>query len=247
MQHQLTYQLKTLRLGGMCESLEVRLKQATDDNLGYLEFLELIVEDEIARREARKLTRRLKQAQFEEEKTLEGFDFASHPHLPRRKIKDLAACRFIIKQENILICGPCGVGKTHLAQAIGHQACRMGYKVFFSKSSHLFRQLAAARADGSWDDKVRGYGKVDLLIIDDFGLKNLTTQQADDIYEVVAERHLKGGMLFTSNRSVDDWLGLFPDPIFANSVLDRFAHNAHQITIKGESYRKNKKPTEMTD
>jgi DNA replication protein DnaC len=246
MQHHLMTRLKQLQLGRMCESLEVRLKQAQEGNLGYLDFLELIVGDEIGRREARKLTARISKARFEEEKTLEGFDFASNPHLPVRHLKDLATCRFIELRQNALLCGPVGVGKTHLAQAIGHQACRMGYKVFFTKASHLFRHLAAARAEGTWDDLIREYGKVDLLIIDDFGLKNLSLLQADDIYEVVSERHIKGGLLFTSNRKVDDWLGLFPDPIFANSVLDRLAHNAHQIILEGDSYRKKKRPVEMT-
>lgn len=246
MQHQLITQLKTLRLGGMCQSLEVRLKQATEGNLGYLDFLELIIGDEISRREARKLDVRITKARFEEEKTLEGFDFAVNPHLPVRQLKDLATCQFIAQQQNVLLCGPVGVGKSHLAQAIGHQACRIGYKVLFTKASHLFRHLAAARSEGTWDDQIRECGKVDVLIIDDFGLKSLTPQQADDIYEVVSEHPLKGGLLFTSNRKVDDWLGLFPDPIFGNSVLDRFTHNAHQITIEGDSYRKKKRPMELT-
>ena len=246
MQHQLMHQLKSLRLGGMSESLELRLKQAEDASLGYMTFLELILEDEISRRAARKMTNRIKQAHFEEEKTLEAFDFGSNPHLPVRSFKDLETCLFIEQKQNVLLCGPVGVGKTHLAQGLGHAACRKGYKVRFIKASHLFRNLAVARMEGNWDAQIRSYGKVDLLIIDDFGLKALTPVQADDIYEVVSERHLKGGMLFTSNRKVEDWLGLFPDPIYGNSILDRFAHNAHQITIEGESYRKKKRPNTIT-
>lgn len=244
MQHHLIDKLKILRLGGLAETLEYRVKQAQDGNLGYGEFLELIVQDEIERREARKLKARIAKASFEEEKTLEAFDFSSNPQIPARKIRDLGACSFIERRENVIICGPVGVGKTHLAQGIGHQACRMGHKVLFTKTSHMFRNLAAARADGSWDERIRDYGRADLLLIDDFGLKSLTQSQADDFYEIVSDRHLKGGMLLTSNRKVDDWLGLFPDPIFGNSVLDRFAHNAHQLVIEGESYRKNKRPTE---
>lgn len=245
MRHHLISQLKTLRLGGISESLDVRLKQSQESSLGYLEFLELIIQDEISRRAARKMTNRIKQAQFEEEKTLEEFDFVSNPHVPVRTVKDLESCGFLQQKQNVLLCGPVGVGKTHLAQGLGHAACRMGYKVRFTKASHMFRLLAAARIEGNWDEQIRALGKVDLLIIDDFGLKNLTNQQADDIYEVVSERHLKGGMLFTSNRKVEDWLGLFPDPIYGNSVLDRFAHNAHQITIQGESYRRNKRPKDL--
>lgn len=244
MQHQLIERLKILRLGGLAETLEYRVKQAQDGNLGYNEFLNLIVQDEIERREARKVKLRLSKACFEEEKTLEGFDFAKNPAVPVRKVRDLGACSFIERHENVIICGFVGVGKTHIAQGIGHQACRLGYKVLFTKASHMFRDLAAARADGSWDERIRDYGRVDLLIVDDFGLKNLNQPQADDFYELVSERHLKGGMLFTSNRMVDDWLALFPDPVFGNSALDRFTHNAHQLRIEGESYRKNKRPTE---
>lgn len=242
MQHQLIDRLKTLRLGGITETLDLRIRQAQSDNLGYQEFLEIIVGDEIERREARKLKQRLTKASFEEEKTLEGFNFGFNPNIPVRKIKDLAACNFLHRQENIIICGLPGVGKTHLAQAIGHHACRMGHSVLFTKTAQLFRKLAAARADDTWEDRIREYARVDLLILDDFGLKALSTAQADDLGEIVSERYLKGGMLFTSNRRVEDWLSLFPDAVFANSVLDRMAHNAHQIVIEGESYRRNRRP-----
>ena len=242
MQHHLTTKLKSLNLGGLLETLELRTGQATDGNLGYLEYLEMLVSDEIERRQARKLQRRLAKADFEEEKTLEGFDFGFNPNVPVRKLKDLAACHWLDKRENVIICGLAGVGKTHLAQALGHHACRLGRTVLFSKANQLFRQLEAARADASWEDRIREYTKVDVLIIDDFGLKTLTAHQADDLAEIIGERALKGGMIFTSNRRVEEWLGLFPDPVFANAVLDRVAHNAHQIVIEGESYRKNRRP-----
>lgn len=242
MSHHLTQQLKMLHLGGMLESLELRIQQAQTDDLGYGEFLALVVQDEIERREARKLNRRVSKAGFEEEKTLEGFDFGFNPHVPSRKVKDLATCNWVGRHENVIICGLPGVGKTHLAQALGHHACRSGHSVAFVKASQMFRRLAAARADHSWEEKVREYTKVDVLILDDFGLKSLTQAQADDMSEIVSERYLKGGTLLTSNRRVEEWLGLFPDPVFGNSVLDRLAHNAHQLVIEGESYRKNKRP-----
>lgn len=240
--HQLSQQMKALRLGGMLESLELRVKQAQGQNLGYEEFLALMVQDEIERREARKLSARLRQASFEEEKTLEGFDFGFNATIPQRKVNDLAAGHWLARKENVLICGQPGVGKTHLAQALGHHACRLGYTVLFVKASQMFRKLAASRADHTWEEKIRTYTRVDLLLVDDFGLKNLTPAQADDISEIVSERYLKGGMLFTSNRRVDEWLELFPDPVFANSVLDRLAHNAHQLMLEGDSYRRTKRP-----
>lgn len=242
MDHHLTDKLKTLRLGGLAETLELRVRQAEEQNLGYLEFLTLVVEDEIERREARKLDNRLAKAQFEEEKTLEGFDFGFNPQLSAKKIRDLAACHWLVRRENVLLCGQPGVGKTHLAQALGHYACRLGHTVLFVKANQLFRKLAAARADSSWEDRIREYVRVDLLILDDFGLKTLTPQQADDVAEIVSERALKGGMLVTSNRRVEDWLGLFPDPVYATSVLDRLAHNAHQLVMEGESYRRTRRP-----
>lgn len=242
MDHHLTTKLKAVRLGGVVETLELRVRQATEQNLGYLEFLTLIVEDEIERREARKLDSRLAKAQFEEEKTLEGFDFGFNPQLSAKKVRDLGACHWVGRKENVILCGQPGVGKTHLAQALGHQACRMGHTVLFVKANQLFRKLAAARADSSWEERIRDYARVDLLIVDDFGLKMLTPAQADDVAELVGERALKGGMLITSNRRVEDWLSLFPDPVYANSVLDRMAHNAHQLVIEGDSYRKNRRP-----
>lgn len=242
MQHHLTAKLKALNLGGFLETLELRTRQATDENLGYMELLELLVSDEIERRQARKLTRRLARASFEEEKTLEGFDFNFNPLVPARKLKDLAAGHWIDKRENVIICGLAGVGKTHLAQALGRHACRLGRSVLFAKANQLFRRLEAARADTSWEDHIREFTKVDVLVIDDFGLKTLTSHQADDLAEIIGERALKGGMIFTSNRRVEEWLGLFPDPVFANAMLDRVAHNAHQIVIEGESYRKTRRP-----
>lgn len=238
----LSSQLKTLNLSGILESLEVRVAQANAGQLSYGEFLELVVQDEIARREARKLERRVREARFEEEKTVEGFDFGFNPGIPGKKVRELATGLWLGRHENVLICGHPGVGKTHLAQALGHQACRQGRTVRFTKASALFRELAAARSDHTWEATVRRYTKPEVLIVDDFGLKALSQGQADDIAEIVSERYLRGGMVFTSNRRLEDWQGLFPDPVFANSVLDRLAHNAHQLIIEGESYRKKKRP-----
>ncbi len=240
MEHHLHNKLKILHLSGLLDSLEARVKLAEEQQLGLVEFLDLMLQDEIERREVKKLTQRLRRAAFEEEKTLEGFDFAFHPQLPIRKIKDLAACRFLARQQNVILCGPAGVGKTHIAQGLGHAACRMGFGVRFLKANQLFRLLAAARADHSWEQRLRQYVRPDVLILDDFGLKILTPQQADDLQELVEARHLKGGMVLTSNRRVENWLDLFPDPIMGHSVLDRITHNAHQFVIEGESYRKAK-------
>jgi DNA replication protein DnaC len=242
--HHIMGQLKTLRLGGFLETLELRLTQAREEDYDHLTFLQLMVQDEIERREAKKLAQRLSRASFEEQKTLEGFDFSFNPKINRALITNLATCIFIERKEHVLIYGPAGVGKTHLAQAIGHEACRKGHEVLFVKSVKMLRSLHAARADHSWEKRIKKFLRPDLLIIDDFGLTALTPTQAEDVYEIVTERHLTSSMIINSNRPPQDWIPLFPDPVMANSALDRLAHHAHHIIIEGgESYRKKLRPT----
>lgn len=235
-------QLKTLKLSGILETLEVRLEQARSGNLGYQEFLELTVQDEIERREANRLNQRLKKAAFEEPKAIEEFEFSALPGVNIAAIKDLATGLFVAKKEHVILYGPPGVGKTHLAQALGNRACRIGHSTLFVKSSKLFRKLHIARADGSWEKALQKLLKPDLLIIDDFGLTALTMPQAEDLYEIIAERHQRGSIIVTSNRPPGDWVSLFPDQVLANSAMDRLAHRAHHVAMKGESYRKKSRP-----
>jgi DNA replication protein DnaC len=234
---QIEIKLKQLRLTGMLETLMVRLKQSEESSSGYLDFLSTLLEDEYEKRQSRGLLKRLKKAGFEEEKTLEGFDFFFNPQIPVKRVKQLANCAYLDKRENIFLLGPVGVGKTHVAQALGHIACRMGYEVLFTKAAKMFRYLNGGRADNSFEKRIKRYTSVQLLIIDDLGLKPLTPIQSDDFYEVISERYLKKSTIFTSNRILEDWHSLFPDPVIANSAMDRIAHNAHQITMSGESYR----------
>lgn len=241
---QIEYKLRQLKLTGILQTLPVRIKQAEDSKAGHEEFLMMLLEDENERRQSGRLLRRLKQAGFEEEKTLEGFDFGFNPEIPVKRIKQFANCTYIEKRENIFLLGPVGVGKTHIAQALGHIACRMGHDVLFTKAANMFRYLHGGRADQSWERRIKQYTSVNLLILDDFGLKPLTQFQSDDFYEIINERYMKKSTIFTGNRTIEDWHNLFSDPIIANSAMDRIAHNAHQIIMTGESYRNKGKGTE---
>lgn len=245
-QHHLVENLKTLRLGGLVETLELRLGEAQKQQLGYVDFLTLLIQDELERRAQSKFNRQMKKACFPEIKTLEEFDFSFNPSINRRRIYDLATCRFIEKKENLCLCGPVGVGKSHLALALGHEAVRRGFEVRYLTISRLFATLEAARADLSREKLLKRYLRNDCLIIDDFGLKALTENQADDFYEIVYERYLKASLILTSNRTVEEWMGLFPDPLQANSLMDRLCHNAHQLSWEGESYRKAKTTRKTT-
>jgi len=195
----LVKKLKSLKMGGMLETLELRLRQSQEGHLGYVEFLELLLEDELQRRANKKLAVRVAQARFEEVKTLETFNFEFNPNIPSRQIMDLATCRFIERKEWAIFIGPVGVGKSHLIQALGHQACRQGYRVLFSRVSRLFTDLGGGHADGTWENRLRRYLKPDLLLIDDFAMKELTPKQAEDFYELVDERIHIGSMVLASN------------------------------------------------
>lgn len=234
--------LKSLRLSGIADSLEIRLEQAREANLGYLEFLEIIFQDEVERRHAQGVQRRLKQAAFHEHKALEEFDFQALPGINPKEIRDLGTCLFIERKEHVILYGPPGTGKTHLAQALGNRACRNNYTVLFTTAVKLFRKLAAARVEGSYEETIRTLLKPHLLIIDDLGLIGFTQEQTEAFYEIVAERHHRGSIIITSNRPPGDWPGLFPDQVLANSLMDRLAHKAHHLPLKGESYRKRGRP-----
>lgn len=241
--NELKQTFKRLRLSGLLPILPDRLAYAKGTKLSYTEFLELILNDEIQRREDTNVATRLKSAMVDLDQTFERFDWEAAITVDRDMLKDLLSLEFIGRNENVLICGPVGVGKTFIANALAHSACRRGHKVLMLRASAMFKKLLQSRADNSYGKELVKLIGPDLLIIDDFGLQKLTEEQAGDFYEVIIERYGKASIVITSNRDVSEWMALFDDTILANSALDRIAHNAHQLVIEGESYRRKKNPS----
>lgn len=229
--------LKQLRLSGILDSLEVRNRQALDGKLAHTEFLALLIQDEVARREHKKFSLRLRRAAFRGEKTLENFDFGFNPSIDKALILELATCRFLDEKVSLLIAGRSGTGKSHIAQAIGHSAVRRGYDVLFTTQTKLLGQLQAARATQSYDRRLAALAKVDLLIVDDFGLKPLRPPQDEDLHELIAERYERRSTILTSNLDFKEWGDAFPNRLLGAATLDRLRHGAYLVVLDGESYR----------
>jgi DNA replication protein DnaC len=237
---ELSPMLKQLRLSGILDSLEVRNHQAINEKLAYTEFLALLLDDETSRRTNKKLTQRLRKAGFQSNKTLEAFDFTFNLAIDKRLIMDLATCQFMNEKVPVLIAGPCGTGKSHLAQAIGHCAVRIEKDVLFTTQTKMLGQLHSAKATHAYDRKLKTLINVDLLIIDDFGLKPLHPPQDEDLHAVVAERYEKGSTIVTSNLDFDEWGEAFPNKILAAATLDRLRHGAYRVILDGKSFREPK-------
>jgi DNA replication protein DnaC len=239
--HQLETTLRALGLSGMLETIEARLAQAQAGELGHVEFLQVLCEDEVARRDAAGIERRVRAAHFEQLSALEDFDFAFNPKVPAAQIRDLATLRFVEAGESVILHGPVGVGKTMIAQALGHHACRRGYAVAFTKCSRLLADLAGGHADRTWETRLRRWARPAVLIVDDFAMRAFTPQQSDDLYELITERGAKSTIV-TANRAASDWYELFPNPVVAESILDRLVNAAHHLHMQGRSYRPNTRP-----
>jgi DNA replication protein DnaC len=237
MTHQLIPFLKRLRLSGILETLEARNQQAIDGKWTYVEFLARLLEDEVERRGQKQLALRIRRAAINTTKTLEGFDFNFNPSLNRQQILDLSTCGYIRQKRNVLICGPTGVGKTHLAQALVHEACRKGYTALFINTYRMLQHINGGRADGTLEKRFQTYLRPDLLVLDDFGLKALHAPGPEDLYDVINARYERGSIILTSNRAPDEWPDLFGDPLLASAALDRLNHNAAVVVITGASFR----------
>lgn len=239
--HHLTPYLTKLRLSGLLQTLEARQRQAVDGHWSYLEFLTRLLEDEVAPRGyprgQKQLALRLRRATVNSTKTLETFDFTFNPNISRQQLLQLASCDFVRQHRNLLIYGPTGTGKTHLAQALVHEACRQGFDALFVSTAKLVQTLNGGRADGSFERRLQTFLRPDLLVLDDFGLKPLQPPAPSDLYDVIDGRYEQGSILLTSNRAPAEWPDVFLDPLLASAGLDRLGDKAEVLVLTGVSHR----------
>jgi DNA replication protein DnaC len=229
--------LKKLRLSGLIQTLEVRLHEAASHGLSHADFLELIVQDELLVRSDRTVQRRLKAACFRDQKTLEDFDWAFNPSIKKKQVFDLASGRYLREHRDVLWLGPPGVGKSHLVQALGYQAVKMGFLVLYRSIFDVVRDFLHDEAFGAEEKVLARYLKPDLLIIDDMGMKQLPKRSGEYLFEVIMRRYETRSTMMTSNRPLEDWGKLIGDVPAATAILDRFLHHAEVVTLAGRSYR----------
>ena len=231
--------LKRLRLSGILDSLETRNREAVANKVPYTDFLALLVADEVARREHKKFNLRIRRAGFRSSKTLEQFDFDFNPAIDHTLIAELATCRFVAEKVAVLIAGPCGTGKSHIAQALGHAAVRADYDVLFTTQSQLLASLNAARAINAYERRFHTFARVPLLVIDDFGLKPLRAPQDEDFHDLVAERYEQGATIITTNKPFSEWADVFSSAACVVTLVDRLIHRSEWrlVHLDGESYR----------
>jgi DNA replication protein DnaC len=232
-------QLKRLKMPGLWHALEMRIAEARESKLGHLEFLSLLVQDELSSREDSMFSKRLKAAGFGVEKTFADFDYRfNEKALPPATVRELATCHFVEQRQNVVIGGPPGIGKTHAVKALGHEACRRGYHVLFRSTQRLLAEVLSDSAEHA-DRTLRRAIAVDLLILDDFAFRKLDQKEAEMLYVLAEERVGKASTVLTSNRPPEDWYAIFPDAVVGGAVLDRLVSSAIKlISTSGKSYRR---------
>jgi DNA replication protein DnaC len=235
--------LRTLKLGRMLDTLPERLTLARQQNLPHADFLQLVLADEVTRRDTNSASLRARTAGLDPGMRLDTWDTTAAVHFDQQLWNELTTLRFLDAPHGALLLGPVGVGKTHLATALGHIAVRRRVGVLMLRAEKLFKRLKAARLDNTLDAEMRRLAHTQLLIIDDFCLQTLDATETADFYEIVVERHHKSATIITSNREPNEWLAMMTDPLLAQSAVDRLTSTSHELIIEGDSYRRRQRPT----
>lgn len=234
--------LRRLKLSRMTDTLPERLVLARSQKMPHQDFLLLVLADEASRRDSQSAELRAQRARLDPTLQLEAWDATAKVTFDRTLFNELVSLRFVETRAHVTIVGPVGVGKTFVAHALGHIACRRGLSVLALRADQMLKTLKHARLDNSYEAELRKLIAVDLLLIDDFGLDAMDAMESRDAYEIFTERHRAGSMIVTSNRGPDEWLATFSDPVRAQSAIDRFTSNSYDLVIDGESYRRRLKP-----
>lgn len=229
--------LERLRLTGMKCTCQERLKSAQAEGWAYSALLDMLLTDELDRRNQMQMVRRLAKSGLDMNRTMDSYDFKFNPRLQASSFREFACCKFIENGENIFLIGPSGVGKSHLANALGHEACRRGFEVLCHRTHKLFDWVHSGRGDGTYKKKMEQIIKIPLLILDDFGLQSMQPVQQEDLYEVICERYEKKAMIITSNRDLSEWALVFSNPLIGSAAMDRLVHKGTELIIDGASYR----------
>lgn len=232
--------IKRLKLSGMARAYQTSLENNVLSKLSADELITMLVESEWDDRQNRNIERRLRNAKFRYQSSIENIDYESDRNLDRNQMMRFAECTYIRKQENILITGSTGIGKSHIATALGHQACTQGFKVYYANMAKLFSRLKMGKADGSYMREISRIERQDLLILDDFGLLPIDNQNRSALMEIIEDRHKKSSMIITSQLPVNCWHEVIGEKTIADAILDRIVHDAHRVDLKGESLRKTK-------